>query len=366
MWRSTVIPAWEIQFFNGAFSLSCEADTRLREDVYCGRSVGQMAFYPPSPLQLPAGGMCATMGLSSSSCRFVPKGKMESMLVQKADATKAKATELKLAHSPDSDDAFMFYAIATKKIRTGNLRFTHVLEDIETLNQKALEETYDVTAISFHGYAYLADRYILLTTGASFGDKYGPIVVSRGKLKKEDLEGKRIAIPGKMTSACLAMRLFEPGIETVITPFDKILQRVADGDVDAGVVIHEGQLTYAELGLKKVVDLGAWWHEQTGLPLPLGGNAIRRAIDPKTRSQVGKFLRESIEYGLANREEALDYAMQFARGLDLPTADRFVAMYVNDWTIDYGEKGRQAVQTLLDRGYEKGILPRALQAEFVD
>jgi 1,4-dihydroxy-6-naphthoate synthase len=286
--------------------------------------------------------------------------------VQKAEAAKPRALELKLAHSPDSDDAFMFYALATRKLPTGQLTFRHVLEDIESLNQKALEGVFDITAVSFHAYAYLTERYVLLPSGASFGDRYGPIVVSRGPLEARELAGKHVAIPGKMTTSYLALRLFEPGIEPVVTPFDHILEVVAQGQVDAGVVIHEGQLTYGHAGLRKVLDLGEWWHQQTQLPLPLGGNVIRRSLDRRTLHAAARLLKESIEYSLAHREEALEYAQQFARGADANLADRFVAMYVNDWTLDYGERGRLAVQTLLDRGFEKGVLPHRVLAEFAE
>lgn len=285
---------------------------------------------------------------------------------RKTETSVAPAVELKLAHSPDSDDAFMFYPLATRKIRTGKLKFTHVLEDIESLNQKAREETYDITAMSFHAYAHLADRYVLLPCGASFGDRYGPIVVAKGSLGKDGLKKKRVAVPGKWTTAFLALRLYEPEIEAVFTPFDRILETVAQGEADAGVVIHEGQLTYASAGLRKLVDLGAWWHEETQLPLPLGGNGIRKSLDSGIIQKASKLLKESIQYSLDHREEALQYALQFARGLDAQTADQFVSMYVNDWTLDYGARGRQAVQTLLDRGFEKGILPCAVKAEFIE
>lgn len=274
--------------------------------------------------------------------------------------------ELKLAHSPDSDDAFMFYALATKKIRTGNLRFTHLLDDIETLNQKALAGVYDITAISFHAYAYVAERYLLLPCGASFGDRYGPLVVARGTLGPEGLKGKRVAVPGKLTSAYLALQLYEPQIEPLFSSFDQIARRVANGEADAGVLIHEGQLTYAREGLTKVVDLGEWWHQQTGLPLPLGGNAIRRSLDRRVLRHVAKLLRGSIQYGLDHREEALEYATQYGHGIDIPTTDRFVSMYVNEWTLEYGERGRLAIQTLLERGYEKGLLPHPVKAQSVE
>ena len=273
--------------------------------------------------------------------------------------------ELKLAHSPDSDDAFMFYGLATKKIRTGNLKFTHVLEDIESLNQKARESAYDITALSFHAYAHLADRYMLLPCGASFGDRYGPLVVARSFLGPEGLKGKRVAVPGVLTSAYLVLRLYEPEVVPVVAPFDQILERVAAGEVEAGVVIHEGQLTYSQHGLTKVVDLGDWWHQETQLPLPLGCNAIRRQLEPRIRQHAARLLRDSIRYGLEHREEALAYALQFARGLDTPTTDRFVAMYVNERTVDLGEQGRQAIQAFLARGHEKGLVPGPVPIEFV-
>lgn len=273
--------------------------------------------------------------------------------------------ELRLAHSPDSDDAFMFYALATKKIPTGNLTFAHVLEDIETLNRKALEEVYDITAVSFHAYADLSNRYMLMSSGASFGDGYGPIIVTRASLQGESLKGKRVAIPGKKTTAYLALRLYESDIETVEARFDEILDKVVKGEADAGVIIHEGQLTYASYGLSKMVDLGDWWRNETGLPLPLGGNVIRRALDPETIRRANELLRASIVYALEHREEALEYALQFARGLEPSTAEHFVSMYVNDWTLDYGERGRKAVQTLLDRGFQAGVIPQAVKAEFV-
>jgi 5,8-dihydroxy-2-naphthoate synthase len=272
---------------------------------------------------------------------------------------------LRLAHSPDSDDAFMFYALATSKILTGNLTFTHVLEDIESLNQKALQGIYDITAISFHAYAYVADRYVLLPSGASFGDRYGPIVVARDHLGREGLKGKRVAVPGKMTTSYLALQLYEPTVEPLMTPFDQVLDCVARGEADAGVVIHEGQLTYPQTGLTKVLDLGEWWYGETQLPLPLGGNAILRSLDGPTRMAAAQHLRESIEYALEHREEAMTYAQRFARGADLATANRFVSMYVNEWTTGYSERGRRAVQSLLDQGFAEGLLPRAVKADYV-
>jgi 1,4-dihydroxy-6-naphthoate synthase len=291
---------------------------------------------------------------------------MTSSFVQKADQSEPRAVELTLAHSPDSDDAFMFYALATKKIGARDLSFTHRLEDIESLNRKALEGVYDITAISFHAYPYLEDKYVLLPSGASFGDRYGPVVVSRAHLDSGSLKGKHVAIPGKMTTAYLALQLYEPRVEAVVTPFDQILDTVARGEVDAGVVIHEGQLTYSATGLRKVVDLGEWWYQLTKLPLPLGGNAIRRTLDSQTQRAVAALLKESIQYSLHHREEALSYAQQFSRGLDALTADRFVSMYVNDWTLDYGQLGRRALQELLDQGFHRGILPKAVKAEYVE
>lgn len=278
----------------------------------------------------------------------------------------SRTLELTLAHSPDSDDAFMFYALATKKIRTGSISFSHRLQDIETLNQKAVEGLYDITAISFHAYAYLAERYVLLPCGSSFGLRYGPLVVARGMMGPDGLKGKRIAVPGKMTTACLALQLYEPQFEPVFMPFDQILSRVTKGEVDAGVLIHEGQLTYAREGLRKIVDLGEWWYQETKLPLPLGGNGVRRSFDPVILRQVAKLIRQSIQYALDHREHALDYAIQFGRGLDASTADRFVSLYVNDWTLNQGEQGRQAVQTLLDRGFQTGIVPHPVKVEFVE
>lgn len=284
---------------------------------------------------------------------------------QPGPGTSTAALDLRLAHSPDSDDAFMFYALATKKIATGNIEFAHVLEDIETLNRKAREEVYDITAVSFHAYAELADRYILMSSGASFGDGYGPIIVTRATLQGESLKGKRVAIPGRKTTAYLALCLYESEFEPVETRFDEILDKVIKGEADAGVVIHEGQLTYGSYGLARKVDLGVWWKNETGLPLPLGGNVIRRALGPEVIRRADELLRESIAYGLEHRDEALEYALNFARGLDRATAEHFISMYVNQWTLDYGEPGRRAVQALLDRGFEAGVIPQAVKAEFV-
>ena len=269
-----------------------------------------------------------------------------------------------VAHSPDSDDAFMFYGLATNKLETGNLRFTHVLKDIQTLNEEAFRGTYDVTAISFHAYAYIADKYILLPHGASIGDNYGPVLVSREAAKAEDISKLKIAIPGTLTSAFLALRIFNQDFQYEVVPFDQIIDAVQSGRCDAGLLIHEGQLFYEAIGLHKVLDLGEWWHQKTGLPLPMGGNAIRRELGPVIIGQVSDCLKESIRYSLANREEALQYAMQFARDMNTDLADRFVSMWVNDLTLDYTERGREAVQRILAEGFERGIISNRPQVEF--
>jgi 1,4-dihydroxy-6-naphthoate synthase len=271
-----------------------------------------------------------------------------------------------VAHSPDADDAFMFYALAQRKIDTGDLTFTDTLQDIETLNRLALEERYDVTALSFHAYTYLCDRYVLLPCGASFGEDYGPKVVARRALTREALLGMRVAIPGQWTTAALTLQLYLPGVETVIYPFDAIMPAVERGEVEAGVIIHEGQLTYADHGLVEHVDLGVWWKGETGLPLPLGGNGVRRALSADLHQRIADALRRSIEYALEHREDALAYALSFGRGLDPERADAFVGMYVNDVTRAYGERGRRAVQVLLDRAWEAGIIPQRVTAEFVE
>lgn len=271
-----------------------------------------------------------------------------------------------VAHSPDSDDAFMFYALATNKIETGGLRFEHVLEDIQSLNEKAMRGRYDVTAISFHAFAYVADKYALLPHGASIGDNYGPIVVSREPTAAEDLSKLKIAIPGTLTSAFLALRIFNPSFEYEVVPFDQIIKAVQDGRCDAGLLIHEGQLFYESLGLRKVIDLGEWWHEETGLPLPMGGNAIRRDLGTEMMLKVSRFLHDGIRYSLEHREDALRYAMQFARDMKPELADRFVGMWVNDLTLDYTERGREAVRLLLRKGFERGIIPYRVEVDFVD
>jgi 1,4-dihydroxy-6-naphthoate synthase len=280
--------------------------------------------------------------------------------------TETEKRTITLAHSPDSDDAFMFYGLATNKIDTGDLHFQHLLKDIQTLNEEATRGTYDVTAISFHAYAYVADKYALLPHGASIGDNYGPIVVSREAAKPEDISKLKIAVPGTLTSAYLALRIFNSEFEYVVVPFDKIIDAVKNGTADAGLLIHEGQLFYESMGLHKVLDLGEWWHERHGLPLPMGGNVIRRDLGPELIKEVSDLLRKSINYSLANREDALQYAMQFARDMEPELADRFVAMWVNELTLDYTERGREAVRRLLQEGFEKGIIPNQVPVEFVD
>ncbi|HEU4594396.1 MAG TPA: MqnA/MqnD/SBP family protein [Pyrinomonadaceae bacterium] len=279
--------------------------------------------------------------------------------------TATETRTITVAHSPDSDDAFMFYGLATNKIDTGGLRYEHVLEDIQTLNEKARRGVYDVTAVSFHAYAYIAGDYVLLPHGASIGEGYGPIVVAREPFKVEDLPRLKVAVPGTLTSAFLALRILSPEFEYVVVPFDQIIKAVQDGEADAGLLIHEGQLFYQDLGLHKVVDLGEWWKEWTALPLPMGGNVIRRELGPELIRRVSEHLCESIRFSLDNRQDALDYAMQFARDMDKELADRFVAMWVNQLTLDYTDRGREAVQRLLDEGAARGIIPRRVEVEFV-
>ena len=274
-------------------------------------------------------------------------------------------TELTLAHSPDPDDAFMFYALATERIDADGLRFQHVLADIETLNQKALRSTYDVTAISFHAYAYLRDRYRLLRCGASFGDGYGPLLVSRAPFAAADLGKKRVAVPGTLTSAYLLLKLFAPEVETTTMQFDRIPAAVAAGEAEAGLLIHEGQLTYAGAGLHKVVDLGEWWKQQTGLPVPLGGNAIRRDLEPELTQRIAAVLERSIRYALDHRPEALAHALQYGRGLSTELGDKFVGMYVNRWTLDCGPDGRRSIQLLLDRAHQAQLIPEPAKIEIV-
>ena len=271
-----------------------------------------------------------------------------------------------VAHSPDSDDAFMFYALAEGKIDTGDLRYVHELQDIESLNQRALKAELEVTAVSIHAYAYLSGRYALLPHGSSMGDRYGPRLVARAPMTRAGVRGKRIAIPGPLTTAYLALQLYEPDFEAVMTPFDLIEDAVVDGEVDAGLLIHEGQLTFGERGLHLVADMGEWWYQETGLPLPLGGNVVRKDLGEDLIRTVSRHLRASIAYGLEHRVKALDHAMQFSRGLDRVKADEFVGMYVNDWTLDYGDRGRAAVRALLERGVERGLIDQPVSIEFVE
>jgi len=272
--------------------------------------------------------------------------------------------EINVAHSPDSDDAFMFYGMATNKIRVPGVKFTHTLCDIETLNRKAMEGFYDITAISFHAYPYIQDKYTLMPTGGSVGEGYGPMIVASRKIPLDEIRSCKIAVPGTMTTAYLTLKLFAPDIVTEVVPFDDIIPKVLQGKYEAGLIIHEGQLTFNKVGLHKIVDMGKWWRDQTGLPLPLGGNAIRRDLGPKLMNSCCAALRDSIQYALDNRDEALQYAMQFARDLDVQMADKFVGMYVNERTLDYGKDGREAIVRLLDMGYEAGIIPHKPNVEF--
>lgn len=276
--------------------------------------------------------------------------------------------EISIAHSPDSDDAFMFYGLATNKVRSPGIHYTHTLCDIQTLNQKARESGgfYDVTAVSFHAYPYIQDHYALLPSGGSVGEGYGPMIVASRAYSADEVKTKKIAVPGKLTTAYLVLKLFAPHIETEVVPFDQIIPQVRAGNYEAGLIIHEGQLTFDKSGLHRIVDMGAWWRQLTGLPLPLGGNAIRRRLGPELISTVARALRDSIQYALDHREEALSYALQFARDLEPQLADRFVGMYVNERTLDYGADGREAVGRLLDMGYEAGIIPHRSAVEFVE
>jgi 1,4-dihydroxy-6-naphthoate synthase len=271
--------------------------------------------------------------------------------------------KIRIAHSPDSDDAFMFYGLASGKVPSNGFELQHVLSDIETLNRAAFNGTYEITAVSFHAYAYLTDRYLLLPHGASMGDGYGPIVVS--KRDAASLKGITVAVPGTLTTAFLTLRLFDPAVQHIVLPFDSIQEAVHAGQAEAGLLIHEGQLTWADEGLKKIVDLGEWWAERTGgLPLPLGGNVIRRDLGSVAIAALSRLLHESIAYGLTHRDEAVTYSMQFGRGLDRPRTDRFVGMYVNDLTLDYGDRGREAVKRLLDDACASGLVPKPVTVEF--
>jgi 1,4-dihydroxy-6-naphthoate synthase len=282
-------------------------------------------------------------------------------------AIPADTLDISIAHSPDSDDAFMFYGLATNKVRVPGYRFSHTLCDIEALNRRALDEAFfDVTAISFHAYPYLQEKYTLMGCGGSVGEGYGPMIVSNKHLALEDLKRIKIAVPGTLTTAYLALKIFNPEIKTEVVPFDQIIPAILAGTFDAGLIIHEGQLTYSSSGLNKILDLGVWWREQTGLVLPLGGNAIRRSLGADKHKIISKALRDSIQHALDHREPALEYAMQFARELDVRTASRFVSMYVNERTLDYGADGREAIRKLLDMGHERGIIPIAPKVDFVD
>jgi 1,4-dihydroxy-6-naphthoate synthase len=273
--------------------------------------------------------------------------------------------EIVSAHSPDSDDAFMFYALATKKVRSSKVTFRHVLSDIETLNRKAMEGVYGLSAISYHAYPYVADKYVLMASGSSIGDGYGPMIVSSRPMEPEDLKGKRIAIPGTMTTAYLACRLYQPDFEPVVTPFDKITDAVRERSVDAGLIIHEAQLTFDRDGFHKIVDLGRWFKSAYDLPLPLGGNVLLRSLDAEIQSECCRMMRDSIQYALDNRAEALEYAMQFARDMETRLADKFVGMYVNHYTLDAGDVVPKAAQKLLDLGFEAGIISKKVEVEFV-
>jgi 1,4-dihydroxy-6-naphthoate synthase len=274
---------------------------------------------------------------------------------------------INVGHSPDPDDAFMFYALAHDKLDTGDLVFRHQLQDIETLNRRALAGELEVTAVSIHAYAHLLYEYALLPSGCSMGDRYGPMVVARRPLQVEDLKNVRIAVPGTLTTAFLTLRLLLPqGFTFDVVPFDQIIGVVAEGRFDAGLIIHEGQLTFQNQGLHLVIDLGVWWQERTGLPLPLGGNVVRRDLGDATIRQISRLLKESIRYGLDHRQDALKYALQYARDMDPALADRFVGMYVNEWTLDYGPRGRAAVRKLLDEAHKAGVIPSAVDVEFVE
>jgi 1,4-dihydroxy-6-naphthoate synthase len=273
--------------------------------------------------------------------------------------------QIRVAHSPDSDDAFMFYALATGKVATGDLEFVHHLADIESLNRTALDGEYEVSAVSIHAYAYLHETYALMNVGASMGEGYGPAVVARGSFDPTSLKGMLIGVPGEWTSAFLALKIYSPNVRHRVLPFDRIMAAVAEGEVDAGVVIHEGQISYRAMGLNRILDLGEWWKAETGLPLPLGGNVIRRDLGEEKSRRIADLIAQSVQYAFDHRAEALEYALQFGRGLDLSQGDRFVSMYVNSRTLDYGDDGRRAVQVFLDRGYSAGVIPHRVRAVFL-
>jgi 1,4-dihydroxy-6-naphthoate synthase len=273
--------------------------------------------------------------------------------------------EIVSAHSPDSDDAFMFYGIATRKVRSTKVTFRHVLEDIETLNRKAVNGQYDLSAISYHAYPYVSDKYVLMNSGSSIGDGYGPMIVASRPMDPDDLKGKRIAVPGTMTTAYLAMKLYQPDFEAVTTPFDKIIEAVKERSVDAGLIIHEAQLTFEREGFHRVVDLGRWFKNTYGLPLPLGGNVLLRSLSREIQMECCRMMRESIQFALDNHGAALEYAMQFARDLESRLAEKFVGMYVNHYTLDAGSEVPKAAQKLLDLGFEAGLIPRRVEVEFI-
>ncbi|MBI4910176.1 MAG: ABC transporter substrate-binding protein [Acidobacteria bacterium] len=279
--------------------------------------------------------------------------------------TSSEVREIVCAHSPDSDDAFMFYGLATRKIRSRLVQFRHVLSDIETLNRKALEGAYELSAISYHAYPYVADKYLLMAAGSSVGDGYGPLLASLRHMAPEEIKGKRIGIPGTMTSAYLTLKLYEPDFETVVIPFDKILDAVKEGSVDLGLVIHEGQLTYSKAGFHNILDLGKWWKQKYNLPLPLGANILLRSLPPEIQSECCRLMSESIKYSLDNQDEAINYAMQFAGDMEVALAQKFVGMYVNHHTVDCGEQVPVAAQKLLDMGHEAGLIPNRVKLEFV-
>jgi 1,4-dihydroxy-6-naphthoate synthase len=272
---------------------------------------------------------------------------------------------ISLAHSPDSDDAFMFYGLASGQVKTEGLEVVHTLTDIETLNREATVGKHEVTAISFHAYPYVADKYALMPCGGSIGDGYGPLLVAREPMAPSEIAKKTVLVPGTLTSAYLALKLFAPGVATRVFAFDRILDEVRAGRADVGLIIHEGQLTYGGQGLHKVLDLGAWWKDETGLPLPLGGNAVRRDLGPELMARLTRMVRDTVRYSLDHRPQALEYAMTFARGMETGIADRFVGMWVNEMTLDCGERGRKAVQLFLDRGHEAGVIPKRVVADFV-
>ena len=275
--------------------------------------------------------------------------------------------EITIAHSPDSDDAFMFYGLAKDKVVVPGYRFTHTLTDIETLNHKAMNEAfYDVTAVSFHAYPYIQDNYALMVCGGSVGENYGPMIISPKPLTLDEVRKVKIAVPGTLTTAYLTLKLFAPEVETEVVPFDQIIPQVLEGKYNAGLIIHEGQLTYSHSGLHKIIDLGIWWREQTGMPLPLGGNAIRRSLGPDVIHTVTVALRDSIQFGLDHRKDALAHAMQYARDLDPELANQFVGMYVNERTLNYGPDGQEAIRKLLQMGHERGIIPHAVKVDFVE